>query len=79
MVKIPLGIPLPQEEDSMPKSVNHYLSDGRKYNGSTHRMPDGSIQTGARHSAKSVPLYHYTDLPEKARKKARASWRIRVS
>ena len=38
-------------------------------------MPDGTLHSGKTHGKTSVALYHYGELSEKAKKKARQSWR----
>lgn len=78
VIKIPLGIPLPQESIDMAKGVKHYTKSGKPHKGASHKMPDGSLHSGIRHTKNSVKLYHFTDLPEKARKVARKSWRVNV-
>lgn len=55
----------------MAKGVAHYLRDGTKYAGGMHKMPDGSLHSGSKHTASSVRLYHFGELSEKAKKKAR--------
>jgi len=36
-----------------------------------HKMPDGSVHSGARHTSSSKKLYHFADLSDTAKKKAR--------
>lgn len=55
----------------MAKGVNHYFRDGTKHTGGTHMMSDGSLHTGVRHTKNSKKLYHYRDLSETAKKRAR--------
>ena len=31
------------------KKVPHYTKDGKIYKGKTHKMPNGSLHTGAKH------------------------------
>ena len=42
----------------MAKGVQHYYKDGRKFNGETHKMPDGSAHTGKTHTKSSKPVVH---------------------
>ena len=58
----------------MAKGVQHYYKDGRKFNGETHKMPDGSVHTGKTHTKSSVKLFHYNELSKKAKVKAREQW-----
>jgi hypothetical protein len=57
------------------KGVNHYKKDGTIYKGGTHKMPDGSLHSGARHSSSSVRLFHFGELSNKSKTKAKNSWR----
>ena len=57
----------------MAKGVQHYYKDGRKYNGGTHKMPDGSVHTGKTHTKGSKVVVHFKDLSKKAKEKARGS------
>jgi hypothetical protein len=56
----------------MGKGVKHYKKDGTVWNGSYHKMPDGSLHTNKTHTKTSIKLYHYGDLTEAAKKKARS-------
>lgn len=47
----------------------HYFADGKPYRGETHKMPDGKIHTGAKHSKSSKRVYHKKDLAAAIRKK----------
>ena len=55
----------------MAMGVNHYLKDGTVWRKGMHKMPNGEVHSGARHTASSKKLYHYADLSETAKKKAR--------
>ena len=55
----------------MAKGVPHYFRDGTKHSGGMHKMPDGSMHSGANHMASSKRLYHFAELSETAKKKAR--------
>jgi len=59
----------------MAKGVKHYNKDGSEHKGGTHRMPNGEIHSGARHTEKSVKLLHFGDLSKRAKAKARSNWR----
>ena len=55
----------------MDKGVAHYFKDGTRHSGGTHKMADGSLHSGARHTKNSKPLFHFKDLSDRAKKKAR--------
>jgi len=55
----------------MAKGVAHYYRDGTKHVGGSHKMPDGSLHSGVRHTSSSKKLFHFADLSETAKKKAR--------
>jgi hypothetical protein len=57
------------------KGVNHYKKDGTLHRGGTHKMPDGSLHSGTKHSSSSVKLFHFGELSNKAKLKAKKSWR----
>ena len=48
--------------------------NGSAHPGNTHKMKDGSLHSGAAHTASSVQLFHYKELNKKARTKAKTSW-----
>jgi len=56
----------------MAKGVPHYLKDGTEYKGSLHKMPDGSLHTGAKHTESSQKLFHREELVKKLKKRRRA-------
>lgn len=56
----------------MAKNVKHYFKDGTVWNGNYHKMPDGSLHTNKTHTKTSKPLFHYGDLTDKAKTKARS-------
>jgi len=58
----------------MATRVNHYLRDGTAHKGGTHKHEDGTVMTGARMTASSKRLYHFGDLSNRAKKKARGDW-----
>ncbi|QDP47013.1 MAG: hypothetical protein Tp1109DCM542121_25 [Prokaryotic dsDNA virus sp.] len=55
----------------MAKGVNHYFRDGTRHKGGMHKMPNGQVHSGARHTASSKRLFHFSELSDKAKKKAR--------
>jgi hypothetical protein len=56
----------------MGAGVKHYLKDGTVHSGSYHKHPDGTLMTGKTMSKTSKRLYHYGDLSDTAKKKARS-------
>ena len=59
----------------MAMGVKHYLKDGTEHKGGMHKMSDGSLHSGKTHTKTSKRLYHYGELTQKAKQKARGSWR----
>tara|TARA_R110002012_G_scaffold81825_1_gene207001 strand:+ start:182 stop:379 length:198 start_codon:yes stop_codon:yes gene_type:complete len=57
----------------MAKGVQHYYKDGRKYNGDTHKMPNGTVHTGKTHTKGSKVVVHFKDLSVSAKKRAKGS------
>ena len=57
------------------KGVKHYKRDGTVHKGGTHKMPDGSLHSGEKHTASSVRLFHFGELSNKAKQKAKSFWR----
>ena len=55
----------------MAKGVKHYLKDGTTWSGTYHKMPNGKLHTNKTHTSTSKPVYHFGDLSESAKKKAR--------
>ena len=55
----------------MAKCVAHYFRDGTRHRGGTHKMPNGQLHSGSKHNKSSKRLYHFKDLSEKAKAKAR--------
>jgi hypothetical protein len=53
------------------KGVKHYKRDGSEYKGNMHKMPNGSLHTNKKHTSTSVKLFHFGELSEVAKKKAR--------
>ena len=51
----------------MAVGVKHYTKSGMLFTGKTHKMADGTLHTGAKHSSSSKPLFHFKDLPQKVR------------
>ena len=58
----------------MAKGVKHYFKDGSVYTGAMHKDGSGKLMTGAKHTSSSKYLYHFGQLSEKAKKKAKESW-----
>jgi len=55
----------------MAKGVQHYYKDGRKYNGTTHKMPDATLHTGKTHTRGSKPVVHFKDLTKTAKQRTK--------
>jgi hypothetical protein len=55
----------------MAKGVAHYFRDGTRHRGGSHKMPNGELHSGARHTASSKRLFHFGQLSDAAKKKAR--------
>ena len=55
----------------MAAGSKHFLRSGKLYKGPTHKMKDGALHTGAKHTAGSKPLFHMKDLSATAKKKAK--------
>jgi hypothetical protein len=54
------------------KGVKHYKRDGTVHKGSMHKMPNGTLHSNKSHTSTSVKLFHFGELSERAKKKARA-------
>ena len=57
----------------MAKGVNHYTKDGTVHRGGMHKMPNGEMHSGTKHSASSKKLFHFSELSKTAQAKARKS------
>lgn len=57
------------------KGVKHYKKNGSEHKGSMHKMSNGKLHSGAKHSSSSVRLYHYGELTNKSKTKAKESWK----
>ncbi len=55
----------------MAKGVAHYFKDGTKHSGGMHKMPNGQLHSGKTHGKNSKRLYHFSELSDTAKKKAR--------
>tara|TARA_B100000676_G_C18021189_1_gene812710 strand:+ start:49 stop:225 length:177 start_codon:yes stop_codon:yes gene_type:complete len=55
----------------MAKGVKHYKRDGTVFEGNMHKMPNGQLHSGKTHGKTSVRLFHFGQLSETAKKKAR--------
>jgi hypothetical protein len=53
------------------KGVPHYKRDGTLHKGGSHKMPNGDLHSGKTHGKTSVKLYHFKDLSNRAKKKAK--------
>jgi len=53
-----------EQEVGMGKERKHFLRSGKEYTGPTHKMKDGTLHTGAKHTSSSRKLYHKDDLPK---------------
>ena len=53
-----------EQEVKMAKGVKHFLRNGKEYTGPTHKMKDGTLHTGEKHTSSSRKLYHKDDLPK---------------
>ena len=53
----------------MAKRMAHYLKNGKKHLGGSHRMANGNLHTGLKHTSASQRLYHFAELPSAAAKK----------
>ena len=62
----------------MAKGVKHYTRDGTVWSGAYHKMPEDSLHSNKTHTKTSVKLYHYGDLTDKAKKKARSQRKMAV-
>jgi hypothetical protein len=58
----------------MGMGVKHYFKDGKEHKGGMHKHPDGTLMTGKAMSNTSKKLYHYGDISNKAKVKAKAGW-----
>jgi hypothetical protein len=56
------------------KGVKHYKKDGSVHTGKSHKMKNGTLHSGVTHTASSVKLFHYGELNQKAKTKARDGW-----
>lgn len=57
----------------MAKGVNHYTKDGKKWTGGVHKMPNGQLHSGKTHGTNSKRLYHFAELSDTAKKRARGA------
>jgi hypothetical protein len=54
----------------MAKGMKHYFRDGTEHKGGMHKMPNGQLHSGARHTANSKRLFHLNELSKTAKNKA---------
>jgi len=59
----------------MGMSVKHYDKAGKEFKGKYHKMPNGSLHSGATHTSSSKPLFHYGELSNQAKRRARKQWK----
>ena len=55
----------------MAKGVKHYYRDCTECKRPTHKDAKGRLMSGAKHTKSSKYLFHFKDLSETAKKKAR--------
>jgi len=55
----------------MAKEAVHYYRDGTRYTGKTHKMPDGSLHSGAVHGRNSEKVFHFKDLSAASKLRAK--------
>jgi len=51
----------------MALGVKHYFRNGTVYTGKFHKMPNGQLHTGVKHTPSSKRLFHFKDLSEKVK------------
>ena len=54
----------------MAKGVPHFFKDVSLFKGKSHKMDDGTVHSGKKHTSASKPLFHLKDLPKSVRRKA---------
>lgn len=54
----------------MAKGMPHFFKDGTPHTGGTHKMPDGSLHSGSKHTPSSKPVFHLKDLSKSAKETA---------
>tara|TARA_Y100001938_G_scaffold119289_1_gene165176 strand:- start:32 stop:205 length:174 start_codon:yes stop_codon:yes gene_type:complete len=55
----------------MAKGVKHYLRSGVEHKGAFHKMKNGKLHTGKTHTSTSKPLFHFKDLSQTAKRRAK--------
>ena len=55
------------------KGIKHYKKDGTLFTGNTHKMPNGNLHSNKSHTKTSQKLFHFKDLSQKAKLKAKRS------
>ena len=58
----------------MAKGVKHYLKDGSVHAGATHKHTNGKLMSGPKHTKGSENLFHFGQLGDAAKAKAKDSW-----
>tara|TARA_R100001377_G_scaffold14909_1_gene7593 strand:- start:915 stop:1085 length:171 start_codon:yes stop_codon:yes gene_type:complete len=56
----------------MGKGQKHYFKDGKEFTGNTHKMLNGSLHTGLKHTKGSREVVHLNQLSKTSKKKAQA-------
>lgn len=54
------------------KDVKHYTRGGMLWKGNTHKMPNGDLHTHKTHTKTSEKLYHYGELSNRSKQRAKA-------
>tara|TARA_B100001287_G_scaffold127058_3_gene107169 strand:- start:4980 stop:5183 length:204 start_codon:yes stop_codon:yes gene_type:complete len=54
----------------MAKDTPHFKKDGSLFKGAMHKMPDGTLHSGKKHTKTSEKLFHLKDLPKGVKRKA---------
>lgn len=49
--------------------MEHYYRDGTKCTSKVHKMPGGTLHSGATHTKASKPLFHLKELSKTAQKR----------
>ena len=55
----------------MASGMKHYFKNGKEYKGKTHKHTNGTLMSGARHTASSKVLFHFKELSATAKKVAK--------
>jgi len=55
----------------MAAGMKHYFKNGKEYKGKTHKHTNGTLMSGAKHTASSKNLFHFKELSATAKKVAK--------